>query len=191
MIYSICLEEYVFDVDHPTQTAFSAQRDIRLPFIPTIGLCLALTPQGLEMGGDYMVSDVVWDCATETCFVFSERPLRDADEVRSAAISMEQAGWTISHGEPVDDVAPEDDSVDDDYVPIERVTAELIAALKLRTMHLPSRQLTTQLLAAVNGLFLEVRTDGNSHHGESAIETLRAMHQDLMPTVRAQVKKYT
>jgi hypothetical protein len=43
------------------------------------------------------------------------------------------------------------------------------------------------LLSAVNGLFKEVRTDGNSQHGESALETLRAMHHDLIPLVRKQI----
>lgn len=193
MIYTVVFEEIVFNETNVLgRKTFNALREEQLPFAPMPGLSISFSIAGLEMVGEYDVDEVLWDCVTRKFYCFSQRPLKDNDEVYAASESMEASGWTISKWE--DDEEDHSEAVigHDQWqrtMDIESCAAVIMAALQLKSYHvsLSYSALSRALHRAVCGLLAEIRPEGNTQPGESAIESLRHIYDLVAPGIKKDI----
>jgi hypothetical protein len=180
MIYTVVFEEIVYDDENMRYSKkFSAEREEQLPFAPTQGQSIAFSLMGLEMGGEYHVEDVLWDCVSKKFYCFSQRPLKDEKEVDTASRFMGKAGWTISHWEPEPERSLSSVREASDLRSVEQCAAGILAALqgkKIMSSKKSAGCIRLALRLAVSGLLAEIRPEGNSQPGESAIESLRSIY---------------
>jgi hypothetical protein len=175
--YHITIEEIVFDENNPNK-AFSAQRKITLPFIPTTGLRLSFDQMGLAIAGEYIIEEVMWDCVGQELFCFSERPLKNATMIEIAAKDMNEAGWSIEHWDE-DSKREGENRTRNKVNSIDHIITSIICLLRLKTLPFSKKELKSLLGIAVNGLYGEVRPEGNTQRGELAIETLRMINDRI------------